>query len=85
MSSLKLSNGTTISGCGHAVELLHSNQARRAAAARPEFSGDINGLNGRQPCVRRPFLLASHACILYPVGLPRIRAAPAVFSLGVRA
>jgi hypothetical protein len=32
------------------------------------ISGDINGLNARPRSARRPFLLASHPRILYPMG-----------------
>jgi hypothetical protein len=47
-----------------------------------KFPVDINGLMTVAQCPEHPFLLASPARILYPVGLPRIRAAPAVFFAG---
>lgn len=48
-----------------------------------KFSGDINGLEKPWKPFGAPFWLASLTCFLYPVGPPRMRAAPAVILAGL--
>jgi hypothetical protein len=47
-----------------------------------KFPVDINGLMTIRMCAAAPFLLASQACILYPVEMPRMGTALAAFRLG---